>query len=650
MRLEAYVLRFEHGGSAPMCACGCDQPVQWSTPKCDFNRYVNGHNEAGFKVTQPTFSREQVERRNAAIRRSYSERGTEIKAKISASVSAGMAMSDFDFSQHHRSLWEDQEYKQQMRKKFVESWSGDAGEERKRMVFTPQFRRRIAESNMKRDIKQKSAAETRFLAEITRRLAPLEVIEDYWINFEEGPKCFDGYVSSAGLLIEFDGIYWHGLDRTSDFTQDQVATMANDMRKNRLVADIGLELIRIKDGTDISDVTELDDLRALAYHRQVGNTVLVDGSPRISDDTPVISRESLILLNERVDGEGRPTGREFCEKKVLPAVKDLLREHVAAHGWFYPTSDEKLDDVVAALRRRVVDPTSRSVSSTTSLGSDFLRARFHSYWDAIGGPVESFENDDVLDRVVRYRLGLNDSRMYDYVLSDGRSVSCHETFDVSPATIRRGFVVQRAAVSWFKPTAAFELYRRFLGRCERPTVWDPSCGFGARLLGFVAACPDGRYVGTEPANQTFSELCSFADELTRSELFSGTIDLRQETSEDVRFDEKERFDLVFTSPPYFLKEKYFDEPNQCWRRYGSMDDWREGFIVPTMRTAVAHLAPGGHVVMNVDNACRESFLLSAFSVGLQLVDELQLGAGRDHFAKRAGVGGTVTEPILVFKH
>jgi hypothetical protein len=64
------------------------------------------------------------------------------------------------------------------------------------------------------------------------------------------------------------------------------------------------------------------------------------------------------------------------------------------------------------------------------------------------------------------------------------------------------------------------------------------------------------------------------------------------------------FDLVFTSPPYFDTEKYFEEPGQCWRDYPVWEQWKGSYLRPTVARAKDYLRPGGKLVLNVKHeAC-----------------------------------------------
>ena len=78
-------------------------------------------------------------------------------------------------------------------------------------------------------------------------------------------------------------------------------------------------------------------------------------------------------------------------------------------------------------------------------------------------------------------------------------------------------------------------------------------------------------------------------------------------SEVIQFDEnfqkhKGTVDLIFTSPPYFAKEAYSEDPEQSYKKFGQYDEWREGFLRPTLETAVAWLKNDRYILWNIADA------------------------------------------------
>ena len=65
---------------------------------------------------------------------------------------------------------------------------------------------------------------------------------------------------------------------------------------------------------------------------------------------------------------------------------------------------------------------------------------------------------------------------------------------------------------------------------------------------------------------------------------------------------KGKLDLVFTSPPYFAKELYSGDPTQSATKFNTFDSWVEGFLKPTLETAVEWLAPNRYLLWNIADA------------------------------------------------
>ena len=381
--------------------------------------------------------------------------------------------------------------------------------------------------------------------------------------------------------------------------------------------------------------------------------ILDDAFEKMSDPTymfphnrhPLIRRNDLITINDPTLGG---PGKEFTREKLKPALIKFFQEYVRTYGFFQHETKDTLKSVITKLHIKDIDTTSEWLSSLTRDGNDYLKSIFSSFWNVDKGPAKLWFNDHKLGKVLDYRLGLNNSQDYTYELDDGTQWTGRETFDITPYNIIRGFIVQRAAVSWFKPSVAYHIYKRFCDDIINPTVWDPSMGFGARLTGFVAACPSGKYIGTDPASETFLDLKVLEQEIINSKVFDGEMELHKTGSELIELEENTG-DLIFTSPPYFDLERYYDEPGQCWRDHNTLELWIKHYLIPTFENAYRFLKQDKKMVINVSKKYEEIILDAAQEVGFSYEETLKLKTGRDHFSKKAGHHKTNFEPILEFK-
>lgn len=158
-----------------------------------------------------------------------------------------------------------------------------------------------------------------------------------------------------------------------------------------------------------------------------------------------------------------------------------------------------------------------------------------------------------------------------------------------------GFTGNAQAAANFRPGWSSMMYRRY---CPvGGTVLDTSTGFGGRLVGCIASGCVGSYIGIDPATQT----CKGNWRLYR-DLGVGKLKVRliRKPAEDVDGTEfAGTCDMALTSPPYWAKEHYSDEPTQSWIRYKTGDEWRDGFLTNMLKLQFRSLKPGGTNVVVV---------------------------------------------------
>jgi hypothetical protein len=347
---------------------------------------------------------------------------------------------------------------------------------------------------------------------------------------------------------------------------------------------------------------------------------LNDRLSRLVDEP--LADEELILRVEELKGQKK----KDVEEHLFAALERLILYHVDLYGWFYPpcasSAVETLEQIHAG---RIVGPR---YSGMGRCGLDFMNSRIRAFWETRKGPVESLYDANRRKSVLRHLLGLSTAK---------------KPWDISLMSLRRGFLYQFYAVSVFRPAVAAGVYRKWLGDVDAPVVWDPSAGFGARMLGFFAEYPNGSYYAHEPASATYRDLSRLAEDMP------GTVHLQKQGSEFADW-QPDMFDLVFTSPPYFDVEKYFDEEGQVWVEYPDVVTWRDKQVFPTLAQAAKAIKPGGFVVININELYRATYIIEAQKAGLRFYDEEHLVLQRSHFA-RSGTNKKVskTEPILVFR-
>ncbi len=171
----------------------------------------------------------------------------------------------------------------------------------------------------------------------------------------------------------------------------------------------------------------------------------------------------------------------------------------------------------------------------------------------------------------------------------------------------------------FPPLTAKYLYERFTNPGDN-VIWDPSSGWAGRILGAMAVKDDRNvhYIGTDPntdhntddGRTKYHHVADHYNTVRNStRLFEhrNTYEIYQCGSEEMRKQEgfqkyKGKIDLVFTSPPYFAKEAYSQDPEQSCNKFPTYAGWRDGFLRPTLETAVEWLRPKRYLLWNIADA------------------------------------------------
>lgn len=301
---------------------------------------------------------------------------------------------------------------------------------------------------------------------------------------------------------------------------------------------------------------------------------------------------------------------------LLHETAKRFRQHVKRHGWPMADIPAPLSEVLADLQ-----------TGGQRLASSYLRAVFPSFWHADDGPAILAQREGVLEKVLEYRMGFN---------------ATGEVFDIDWAEIRRAFIVQRRTVSFFQPSLAYRLYERFCP--QGGNTWDPSGGFGARMLGFASARPEGAYFANEPAMMTSVDLERLSASLNH--LGRRTQVSRLGSEHGHPSIQPGTIDCVFTSPPYFGVENYFDESSQAGK-HETLTAWTEKYLRPTLAHAIRYLKPEGLLVLNTDKS--EPYLTVAAEVGFSLENDEALPVKRDHYTKRQTGKGVGHERLLIWR-
>ena len=196
--------------------------------------------------------------------------------------------------------------------------------------------------------------------------------------------------------------------------------------------------------------------------------------------------------------------------------------------------------------------------------------------------------------------------------------------------IRGSFRLGAYVATQFKPQVAKTIFDFVQSKVQRKfiSILDISMGWGDRLAGFYTSRAT-HYLGIDPNPQVFriyKEQC-----IAYEKMISGheplIVDFQKEynghvydafrcighsgkeiivynaPAEDILDVIKaNKYDCIFTSPPYFATELYDeggDDWKQSWFRYQQYDNWWNKFYAPVMKACFESLKDDGAMMINI---------------------------------------------------
>ena len=333
------------------------------------------------------------------------------------------------------------------------------------------------------------------------------------------------------------------------------------------------------------------------------------------------------------------TNQVLIDKRTHKIVKYWQKQ-----GFPYYTTDktyrqEKWDAFLKVDDAKSLDFKNRTFKSNTA-GLSLCWSYFPSAWEVqckdMKTPYDVFTDYDLFSKGIRKILtgSFFPKKTFEYLMSNNE-----QTKSALRQMLRRVTGVQM--VSNFRPVTSSMLYKVFCDKGD--TIWDPSCGWGGRLLSSIKA--DVNYIGTDPNTITQIGLHEIAKTFGNN---TRTIELHTLGSEVFRPD-KSSLDFAFTSPPYFNTERYSEtEETQSYIKFSNINVWKEEFLRKTLENAHYGLKPNKFLAFNVADVKGqyETFEKDtkqiALETGFKLVDTFDLRMSSQE-------GSHKDEPIFIFK-
>lgn len=167
--------------------------------------------------------------------------------------------------------------------------------------------------------------------------------------------------------------------------------------------------------------------------------------------------------------------------------------------------------------------------------------------------------------------------------------------NVTMATLRTIIGLRKYIASQFKPSAAKAVYNAFNSKI----ILDFSSGWGDRLCGFFGTEQTEYYMGLDP-NTVLHPEYQKQIEMYKTIKNNKEADMICTPAEDMDYPSN-CFDTVFTSPPYFNREKYSTDENQSYKRYKKSDDWVDNFLCATIEKTWEALKTDGVLAVNISD-------------------------------------------------
>jgi 16S rRNA G966 N2-methylase RsmD len=168
-----------------------------------------------------------------------------------------------------------------------------------------------------------------------------------------------------------------------------------------------------------------------------------------------------------------------------------------------------------------------------------------------------------------------------------------------------------SAINIFRPLMAVEVYAKY----KPSVVLDPCAGWGGRAVG-AAVCGNIQYFGIDVNHSLkipYQNMCTFLNSKinTKNAHDNNTQKINLTIADATTFDYSQiepKYDMVFTSPPYYFIEKY--NHNKAYNN--SKDEMDEQFYVPLFSNTYLHLLPGGCMALNVNREIYERVCVRLF--------------------------------------
>jgi hypothetical protein len=303
--------------------------------------------------------------------------------------------------------------------------------------------------------------------------------------------------------------------------------------------------------------------------------------------------------------------------QFFPTMLKTRVQNGSIYDWFTDEYKDKFQKVIKRiLKRDSMYNWSKCVLDGEEIPENFFIVQ-HKH-NQVESEYKTLSVEEVEKLDVKHRTNLPkklDGDTYKFLVRDFKLRQ--KLFPAGIQAFRLG--LGQPAVN-FPPLTARYLYEKYTEHISQDVlnVYDPSAGWGGRILGAMSSLKRIHYIGTDPNTDNYIDELGksryeyvadfFNNEVLETNPFweedKNTYHLFQDGSEFIGNNPdfqtyKGTLDLVFTSPPYFDREQYSEDEEQSYKLYPKYDSWRDGFLKPTLVNAYESLREDRYLLWNI---------------------------------------------------
>lgn len=147
---------------------------------------------------------------------------------------------------------------------------------------------------------------------------------------------------------------------------------------------------------------------------------------------------------------------------------------------------------------------------------------------------------------------------------------------------------------------------RAVQRIFRPKrILDFSAGWGDRLIGFMTADAwIDYYCGIDPNKKLhpgYELMITSLLPKSSQPKYQMIVGNAEDEELQIPLHKNRKFDLIFTSPPFFDWEEYTSDDTQSIKKFPNFDAWYDNFLLRAIANVTDKLEIDGHLVLNISN-------------------------------------------------